>query len=74
MGKGLVHDLLGILLIPPCITFVWLLLSRGLSGTLGTSDSEAVRGWTKSGFWFLLLFLYAVGFAFLIYKYFIRGV
>jgi hypothetical protein len=48
-------------------------MSGGLAGSLGTSDSDAVRGWTKSGFWILLSLLYAVGVAFLVYKYFIRG-
>ena len=72
-GTHLLHDLLGVLLIPPIITFVWLFMSGGLAGSLGTSDSDAVRGWTKSGFWILLSLLYAVGVAFLVYKYFIRG-
>ena len=72
-GTHLLHDLLGVLLIPPIITFVWLFMSGGLASSLGTSGSDAVRGWTKSGFWILLSLLYAVGVAFLVYKYFIRG-
>jgi len=73
-GATVVHDLLWVLFVPPGITFIWLLMSRGLSGTLGTSDSDTVRSWTKSGFWLLLLFLYVGCFALLIYKYFIRGI
>ena len=73
MGSGVLHDLFGVLLVPPCITFVWLLMSRGLTDTLGTCDSETVRGWTRSGFWLLLVLMYAVAVAIFIYKYFIRG-
>jgi hypothetical protein len=29
-----------------------------------------VKGWTKSGFWILLIVLYAVGLAMLLYKHF----
>jgi len=72
-SSHLLHDLLGVLLVPPIVTFVWLLMSGGLASSLGTSDSKAVQGWTRSGFWILLSLLYAVGFAFLIYKYFVTG-
>jgi hypothetical protein len=74
MRHRVIHDILWVLFVPPGVTFVWLLMGRGLSRTLGTGDSEAVRGWTKSGFWFLLIFLYAAGFAFLVYKYLIHGI
>lgn len=69
----LFSDLLWFLLVPPFGALSWLLLSGGLCRTLGTSDSKAVQGWTKSGFWILLAILYAVDFVGLIYKYFIRG-
>jgi len=73
MHHGFIHDILGVLLIPPIITVLWLLLSGGLASELGTTESKAVRGWTRSGFWVLLSSLYAVGLAFLFYKYFVRG-
>jgi hypothetical protein len=63
-------DLLWVIFVPPIGTFAWLLFSRGWPGVLGTTDTETVRGWTRSGFWIVLSALYAVGFAFLIYKYF----
>jgi len=70
----MISDLIWGLLIPPGITFVWFLMSRGLATALGTSDSSNVKGWTKSGFWLLLAALYVVCLAMFIYKYFIRGV
>ncbi len=45
-------------------------MSGGLASSLGTSDSEAVKGWTRSGFWILLSLLYAISLGGLIYKYF----
>jgi len=48
-------------------------MSGGLATALGTRNSDAVKGWTKSGFWFLLGALYAACIAMFIYKYFIRG-
>ena len=69
--SSLSHDLLLFLIIPPAGTFAWLLLSRGWTNALGTSDSEAVKGWTKSGFWIVLISLYAVCLAMLLYKYFL---
>ena len=69
----MISDLIWTLLIPPGITFIWLLMSGGLATAFGTSNSESVKGWTKSGFWLLLGALYAVCISMFIYKYFIRG-
>ncbi len=48
-------------------------MSGGLATALGTSDSDTVKGWTKSGFWLLLGALYVVCIGMFIYKYFLRG-
>ena len=68
-----VSDLLWVLLVPPIVTFVWLLLSRGWTGLLETSDNDTVKGWTKSGFWIVLSLSYAVCIALFIYAYFLKG-
>jgi hypothetical protein len=69
-NSHILNDLLWVIFVPPIGTLAWLLFSRGWTGILGTTDNETVRGWTTSGFWIVLSLLYAVGFAFLIYKYF----
>jgi hypothetical protein len=66
----LLTDLLWVILVPPIMTFAWLFLSKGWSGLMGTTDSEAVRGWTTSLFWVVLSSLYSIGFVLLVYKYF----
>ena len=68
--SSLLHDLVLFAVIPPIGTFAWLSFSRGWTGILGTSDNTAVKGWTRSGFWMVLVLLYLVCFAILIYKYF----
>ena len=70
-GASLFHDLLLFMVIPPLGAFAWLLLSRGWTNALGTSDSEVVKGWTNSGFWKVLIALYAVCLAMLVYNYFL---
>jgi hypothetical protein len=66
-------DLLWVLLVPPIITFIWLFFSRGWTGLLGTSDSDAVKGWTTSGFWIVLSLSYAISIAMFLYAYFVKG-
>jgi hypothetical protein len=60
------------IIIPPVGAAIWLLMSKGWSGALGTTDSQAVRGWTKSGFWALLVAAYVLMFSITIYAYFTR--
>jgi hypothetical protein len=72
-ASTVLSDLLWVLLVPPAVTFVWLLFSRGLTGILGTSDNDAVRGWTQSGFWIVLSLSYVVSIAMFLYAYFVKG-
>ncbi len=55
------------IIIPPIGAAIWWLMSRGWTTALSTNDSEAVRGWTKSGFWMLLLAAYVLMFSITIY-------
>ena len=72
-GHELISDLIWVLLVPPAVTFGWLILSRGWTSVLGTSDSTVVRGWTKSGFWIVLILSYVVSIGLFVYAYFLRG-
>jgi hypothetical protein len=67
---SLAHDLLLFVVIPPIGTFAWWICSRGLTNAIGTTDDEAVKGWTASGVWIVLAVLSAICLAMLIYKYF----
>jgi len=58
------------LICPPIITAVWLHLSRGWAGAMGTTEKSTVRGWIKSGKWILLIVLYVVAFSITAYGYF----
>lgn len=73
IGHELISDLIWVLLVPPAVTFGWLILSRGWTNVLGTSDSTVVRGWTRSGFWIVLILSYAVCIGLFVYAYFVRG-
>jgi hypothetical protein len=68
-----VSNLLMFLLVPPITSLVWLLLSRGLTDSEGTSDDDAVKGWTQSGFWIVLCLSYAGALAMFIYAFFVRS-
>jgi hypothetical protein len=65
-------QLLIILLGPIAVAFVWLLFSRVLTDSLGTSDDDAVQGWTQSGFWMVLCLCYVEGIAMFIYAHFLK--
>jgi hypothetical protein len=69
----LLSDVMWVILVPPIITFAWLLFSRGLTNIFGTSDNKAVQGWTKSGFWIVLILSYVVSIGMFVYAYFIRA-
>ena len=58
---------------PPIISVTWLVLSKGWSGFLGTTTSVAVKGWTKSGFWFLLVGCYLLMFGITAYAHLFRN-
>jgi hypothetical protein len=70
-GSSLLHDLLWAIFVPPCGALAWLIASRGWTSSLGNTDDPAVSGWTQSGFRVVLILLYAIVLAMLIYKYFI---
>ncbi len=53
--------------IPPAGTIVCWLMCKGLAIQLGTSNSEVVRGWTRSGFWIVLCAAYTLMFSITIY-------
>ena len=72
-GQELISDLMWFVLVPPAGAFCWLLFSRGWTNLLGTTDSTVVRGWTKSGFWIVLIILYAMSIGLFVYAYFMRG-
>jgi hypothetical protein len=67
VASSLPVQVLIILLGPPAVAVVWLLFSRGLTDSLGTSDDNAVEGWTQSGCWIVLCLCYAVGIAMFVY-------
>jgi hypothetical protein len=71
-GQDLFSDLIWVLLVPLAVTLGWLLLSRGWAGLLGTTNSTAVKGWTKSGFWIVLGLSYAISIGLFVYAYFMR--
>jgi ABC-type molybdate transport system permease subunit len=50
------------LIAPPVITGLWLLLSRGWSGVLGTTDNKVVRSWRKPAALAILVACYLVMF------------
>jgi hypothetical protein len=56
--------------LPPVGVAIWWLYSKGLANRLGTSDSPAVKGWTKSLMWIILAAAYAIMFSITIYGYF----
>lgn len=66
-------DLLWIVLVPPMSAFLWLLLSRGWTASFGTSDDDAVKGWTQSGFWIVLSVSYVIAIGMLLYAYLVQG-
>jgi hypothetical protein len=63
----LYQQILCVIFMPPIVTGIWWLMSRGLTTSLGTNDSQAVTGWTKSLRWFILIALYVVSIAFVLY-------
>jgi len=71
--SNLVSDVLWVVLGAPIISFVWLLLSRGWTNLLGTSQDDAVKGWTNSGFWIVLWLSFSVGIAMLLYVYLVKS-
>jgi len=71
-GLPLYEQILVLIFLPPIITGIWWLMSRGLTNTLGTTDSPTVQGWTSSLGWFILGALYVIGVAFFLYAHFIK--
>lgn len=61
-GLPLNQQVLVLIFMPPIVTGIWWLMSRGLTDTLGTTDSPTVKGWTKSLGWFILMALYLLSF------------
>jgi hypothetical protein len=71
--SNLISDVVWVAIGAPIISFIWLLLSRGWTGLLGTSESSVIKEWTKSGFWIVLCLSYTVGIVMLLYAYFVKG-
>jgi hypothetical protein len=59
-GLPMYQQVLVLIFMPPIVTGIWWLMSRGLTNTLGTTESPTVKGWTKSLGWFILVALYVV--------------
>lgn len=70
-GLPLYQQVLVVIFMPPIVTGVWWLMSRGLTDTLRTTDSPAVQGWTKSAGWLILVALYIVSLALFLGAHFI---
>ena len=62
-------DLAWVVLVPPAITIAWWFFGRGWTNLLGTTGSERVKGWVRSGTWIILVTMYLISFALLAYKY-----
>jgi hypothetical protein len=60
-GLPLYQQILVLIFMPPIMTGLWSLMSRGLTDQLGTTDSPSVQGFTESLGWFLLGALYLIG-------------
>ena len=65
IGQQIALDLIA----PPLLTALWWLLSRGWSELLGTTGSQAVKGWQHSGTWIVLVVCYVLMFGMTIYGY-----
>jgi hypothetical protein len=64
----LLQEVIFAIVVPPIITLVWWLGSRGLALTLqGGAVSEKTRRRQKRRFWVLLALIYAVVFGMLLY-------
>lgn len=68
----LYEGVLLVLFMPPVITGIWWLRSKGLQGNLETGDDSTVAVWTEGLGKFLLIFLYVAALSFMVYTYWIN--